>query len=79
MAPSLACALWTLMAIIHDGDSPGRTSPAVFRFDNQANAAYLASQGQTEQNHIATVTFDWTNPGFSKLITRFTPSTNLTN
>jgi hypothetical protein len=68
-----------VMAFTHDGGAPGGPPPGGLRLGNQDYAAYVTGDAQTAQNHVATVTFDWTNHSFSKLITRFTPSTNLTN
>jgi hypothetical protein len=46
---------------------------------NQNYAAYASGDGQTPQNHLAAVTFDWTNrSGFNSSIS-FTPTTNLSN
>jgi hypothetical protein len=79
MVPTMACALLMLMAFSHDGVAPGRPMPGVLRLSNQGYADYVTGDAQTAQNHVASVTFDWTNPSFSKLITHFTPTTNLTN
>ena len=46
---------------------------------NQSYAAYASGTGQTAQNHIASVTFDWTNHSEIKSIMGFKPTTNFIN
>ena len=79
LAPTMACVLLTFMAFNHDGSGMGPNLPMAFILTNQNGAAYATGGAQTAQNHIAGVTFDWTNrSGFQSSI-RFTPTTNLTN
>ena len=79
LAPTMACTLLTLMALNH-GD-PGLTSqwPVALMLSNQNNAAFAADGAQTHENHLAAVTFGWTNGSVFKSSIRFTPTTNLTN
>ena len=79
VAPTMACALLTLMAFNHDGDALGRKQPMALILSNQDNAAYATGGAQTEQNHLAAVTFDWTNRSVFKSSIRFTPATNFSN
>lgn len=78
LAPVAACALMTMMAF-----TPGRgftEKPLISNIlSNENYAAYASGDGQTPQNHLAAVTFDWTNrTGFNSSIS-FTPTTNLSN
>jgi hypothetical protein len=79
LAPTMACALLTMMAISHEGVGLGPQVPMAFILTNQSGAAYATSGAQTEQNHLATVTFDWTNRSVFRSSIRFTPTTNLSN
>lgn len=79
VAPTMACALLTLMAFNHDGGGLGRPMPMALILSNQNNAAYATVGAQTAQNHLAAVTFGWTNDSVFKSIVRFTPTTNFTN
>lgn len=75
----MACVLLTMIIFNHDGGGFGRPMPIPFVLTNQNSAAYAAGNAATEQNHLAAVTFDWTNrSGFQSSI-RFTPTTNLSN
>ncbi len=78
VAPTMACALLTLMAFNHGGGL-GPKVPMALILSSQNNAAYATVGAQTEQNHLAAVTFGWTNGSVFKSIIRFTPATNLTN
>jgi hypothetical protein len=42
-------------------------------------AAYAGNDAQTVQNHVARITFDWTNHGNFHSSISFTPTTNLSN
>jgi hypothetical protein len=78
VAPTMACALLTLMAFNRD-DGPGQKPAMALILSSQDNAAYATGGAQTEENHLATVTFDWTNRSVFQSSIRFTPSTNLSN
>lgn len=75
----MACALLTLMAFNRDGSGLGSKMPMALILSNQNNAAFATGGVQTEQNHLATVSFDSTNRSDLGSIIRFTPTTNLTN
>ena len=79
VAPTMACALLTLMAFNHDGGGLGQKMPMALILSNQNNAAYATGGAQTEQNHLAAITFDSTNRSVLGSSIRFTPTTNLTN
>ena len=79
LAPAAACVVLTLAAFNHSGDNFGSRPMAAMVSSNQSDAAYAAGGGQTAQNHLATVTFDWTNQSNIKSIVGFTPATNFSN
>ena len=79
LAPTVACALLTLMAFSHDGGDLDRPAPMALILHNQNTAAYATGGAQTEQNHLAAVTFGWTNDSVFNSSIPFTPTTNLTN
>jgi hypothetical protein len=78
LAPATACLLLTFLAFNQGGnlsmDSMNRKLETTMIMSNQSCAAY-ASGAQDEQNHLAAVTFDWTNHGGFQSIIRFTPPT----
>jgi hypothetical protein len=74
----MACALLALMAINRDENDLPAKMPATLILGNQNDAAFAAGTAQTEQNHLAKVTFGWTNGSVLRSSVRFT-STNLTN
>src|SRR5580698_3413317 len=63
LAPTMACALLTLMAFSHEGGGLDSNMPMALILSNQNNAAFASGGEQTGQNHLAAVTFDWTNQG----------------
>lgn len=79
LAPTMACALLTLMAFSRNGDGLGPKPAMTIILSSQNNAAYATGGAQTEQNHLAAVTFDWTNRSVFKSSIRFTPATNFSN
>ena len=79
VAPTMACALLTLMAFRHEDAGLESKMPMALILSNQNNAVYAGGETQTEQNHLAAVTFDSTNRSNLGSSIRFTPSTNLTN
>jgi len=79
LAPAMACGLFTLVAFNHGGDGFGPPSMMALAMSNQSYAAYASGTGQTAQNHIASVTFDWTNHSEIKSIIGFKPTTNFIN
>ena len=78
VAPTMACALLTLMALSHGGAGLDYKMPMSLVLSNQNNAAYAAGGAETTQNHLAVVTFDSTNRNSLGSSIRFTPTTNLT-
>jgi hypothetical protein len=79
LVPTMACVLLTFMAFNRDDSGLGPKLPLAFALTNQSDAAYATGGAQTPQNHLAAITFDWTNrSGFQSSI-RFTPTTNLSN
>ena len=79
LAPTMACALLTLMALSRSADSLGSKPMMAMVLSNQSCLAYASDESQTAQNHLASVSFDSTNYGGFRSITRFTPTTNFSN
>ena len=79
VAPTMACALLTLMMFNHAGDGLGQRPTMAVILSDQSCAAYATDGAQTEQNHLAAVTFDSTNRSVLRSSIRFTPTTNLSN
>jgi len=79
LAPTMACAMLTLMAFNRNGDGLGQKPAMALILNDQNCAAYATDGEQTEQNHLAAVTFDWTNRSVFKSSIRFTPTTNFSN
>jgi len=77
VVPTMACALLALVAVNHDGVK--ETLPMGQILSSQANAAFASGGASSGQNHLAAVTFDWTNQSVFQSSIRFTPTTNLTN
>ena len=79
LAPAAACLLLTFMSFSQAGklamDSMNRKLETTMIMSNQNCPAY-ASGSQDEQNHLAAVTFDWTNHSGFKSSISFTPFTN---
>jgi hypothetical protein len=79
LAPAMACVWLTLMAFNHSGDGLNSKPMVAMVRSNQSYAAYASGASQTAQNHLAAVTFDWTNRSSFKSIIGFTPTTNFIN
>jgi hypothetical protein len=75
----MACALLTLMAFNHDGAGLAPKLPMALIFSNRDALAVAGSEGQADQNHLASVTFGWTNHSDFQSSIRFTPALNFTN
>jgi hypothetical protein len=75
----MACTLLTLMALEQDPNGLKSNLPMALILSNQSNASFASAGEQTEQNHLAAVTFGWTNDAASPSSIRFTQITNLTN
>jgi len=78
VAPTMACALLALMALNRDDNNLPSRLPAAVILTSQNNAFLASETAQTEQNHVAKVTFGWTNDSLLRSSVRFT-TTNLTN
>jgi hypothetical protein len=79
LAPAMACVLLTLIVFNHENDELG-TRPAITHIgDRQNSAAHVMDETQTAQNHLAAVTFEWTNQSNFNSSIRFTPPTNFCN
>jgi hypothetical protein len=74
----MACVLLTLMALNRDGTGIAPKMSAALILSNQDNTAFASGTAQMEQNHLAGVTFGWTNDSVLRSSIRFT-TTNLTN
>ena len=79
LAPAMACLLFTLMAFNHEGGGLGAQPMMGLVLSNQSYAAYASGASQPAQNHLAGVTFDWTNHSEIKSIIGFKPTTNFIN
>ena len=79
VAPTMACALLTLMALNRDGNGLKADIPVGSIMSNQDSAAFAAGGVQSKENHLAALTFGWTNGSVFRSSIRFTPTTNLTN
>ena len=79
VAPTMACALLTLMVFNRDGGVLDSKVPMDLILSNQNNAAYATGGAGTEQNHLAVLTFDSTNRSNLGSSIRFTQITTVTN
>ena len=79
LAPAITCVILTLMAFNHGGDGFHSKPVMAMVVSNQSAAADALAGEQTAQNHLASVTFDWTNRSGFKSIIGFTPTTNFSN
>lgn len=79
LVPTMACVLLTFMVFNHDPGGLGQKLPIAFVLTNQSDAAYATGGAQTPENHLAAVTFDWTNRSVIQSSIHFTPTTNLSN
>jgi hypothetical protein len=75
----MACALLTLMALNHEGAGLDAKEPMTMILSNQNNAAFASAGQQSGLNHLAVVTFGWTNQSIFAPSMRFTRATNFTN
>ena len=79
LAPTVACALLTLMAFNRDGGGLAQQLPIGMLLSNQNSVVYATGAADTAQNHLAAVTFDSTNRSLLGSSITFTPTTNLSN
>ena len=73
-APTMACALLTLLAFHRNGDESPTASALIWSGSN-----FVADSSHSAQNHWASVTFDWTNHSVFQSSIGFTPTTNLSH
>jgi hypothetical protein len=84
LAPATVCLLFGLM-VLHFNVGSWRESRPVMTMNYSAgsNAVAFSDHAQERENHLATVTFDWTNKGAiqSSIGSHFgpVPSTNFSN
>ena len=78
-APAMACVLLTLMVLNREDNGLGIRPAMTHILGRQNNASYATDETQTAQNHLAAVTFDWTNQSNFNSSIRFAPPTNLSN
>ena len=84
-APALVCGLFALLVIHFNGGAELRAPRPVMTMvlSNGTLAGGFSDRAQELQNHVATVTFDWTNhSGFQSSIgsqSGLVPSTNFSN
>lgn len=67
------------MALDREGAGLGSGTATALILTNPGSAAYAAAGLQTEQNHLAAVTFDSTNRSVLRSSIRFTETTNFSN
>lgn len=84
-APAMACMFFAVMVFHFNGGGSWRDSrPALYAdFSSGSNTVTFSDRAQEVENHLAGVTFDWTNGSVLKSSMRshfgFGPSTNLSN
>lgn len=67
------------MAVNREGSGVQSKLPMALILSNQDNAAFAAGGAQTKENHLAAVSFGWTNGSVIEPSVRLTPVLNLTN
>jgi hypothetical protein len=80
-APAMVCVLFAMMLFhFNTGVVWPEPKPAMAMLSSNENrAASFSDSAQEVQNHVACVTFDWTNHTGFKSSIGFTPTTNLSN
>ncbi|HEY5040826.1 MAG TPA: hypothetical protein VIK53_02370 [Verrucomicrobiae bacterium] len=78
LAPAMACLMFAMLMIHFNVGGPLRESKPVMALvlSNDNRAAGFSDSAQESENHLATVTFDWTNHTGFKSSMGFTPTTN---
>ncbi len=79
LAPTMACLVLTLAMLNSSNTAIHQPSETTVVFGNQVNTFSDGDGGQTAQNNVANVTFDWTNHSVFNSSMRFTPTTNSSN
>jgi hypothetical protein len=78
LAPAAACALVAMLALhFNGGGALGQKPVMTLTGSGQNGASDAGNDGQTMQNQLAAVTFDWTNHSDFNSSMGFTPMTNL--
>jgi hypothetical protein len=80
-APAMVCVLFAMLMFHFNsgGVLPGPKPVLAPVSSNNSSAASFSDSAQEAQNHVATVTFDWTNHTGFKSSIGFTPTTNFSN
>ena len=79
LTPTTACLLLTL-TMLNSGNTGMRQKPALSMVLINDGGVLAAADGtESPENHLASVTFDWTNHTVFNSSMRFTPTTNLSN
>ena len=79
LTPTTACLLLTVI-MLNSSNSEIRQKPILTMVLSNPGSFFADGDGgQTAQNHLASVTFDWTNHSVFNSSIRFTPTTNLSN
>ena len=80
LVPALACMVLSLLVLNSSGSfgpaSLKHTLTADLVLSNQDYSAYAAGGSQNPENHLASLTFEWTNQSASTTSMGFTSSTN---
>jgi len=79
LVPATACAILTLMAGLPGALPAHQASLIPSALSNFTSAAYVSGASTIPQNHLAAVTFDWTNQGNTYSSIRFASSTNFSH
>jgi hypothetical protein len=85
LAPAAVCLLFALMTLHFGGTGNWRDSgrSVYANFTGGSNTIVFSDGAQEQQNHLAGVTFDWTNEGVFQSSIRshsgLWPSTNMSN
>src|ERR1700744_4048882 len=80
-APAMVCSFFALMMFHFNGpEIMHETKPALSLLaSNGSSMVRFSDEAQEPQNHLAAVTFDWTNHTGFKSSIGFTPTTNFSN
>ena len=84
LAPAAVCLLFALMTLHFNGGDRREGGGNVYaNFSGGSNAVVFSDAAQERENHLATVTFDWTNKGVFQSSIGFhpgsAPATNASN
>ena len=79
-APAMVCVLFAMLMFHFNGGGVMHEKPAMALISStESRAASFSDEAQEAQNHVASVTFDWTNHTGFKSSIGFTPMTNFSN